>query len=125
MRYLQSLASAAAIVSVLSVACQASAAPLEAQSIMKLFPGQFEARFKSYKIRFSADRAGRMAGRSNGIVDRGQWYVRGNQLCVAWNLWTMGKPKCGAIWQRGKWYVASNSDGHTLAFRPLSRVAQN
>ncbi len=125
---MHSLKSAASVLAILSLLCttsQAGEAPLDAQSIKKLIPGQHEARFKSYKVLFAADRAGRLAGRAHGVIDRGQWYMRGNQLCVVWKQWTEGMPKCGAIWQRGKWFVASNNEGVMLTFRPLSVVAQN
>lgn len=109
---------------ILSTSASAGEKPLTSAEILDLFPGQFEARFKSFQVMFAADRAGRMAGRAHGITDKGRWSLNGRQLCISWARWTRGEPNCGAIWKRGKWYVASGQDGY-LRFRKLNVVAGN
>jgi len=109
---------------ILSTSATAGEKPLTSAEIKILFPGQFEARFKSYRVMFSADGAGRMAGRAHGITDKGRWTLNGRQLCISWARWTKGEASCGAIWKRGKWYVASGQSGY-LRFRKLNVVAEN
>jgi hypothetical protein len=113
------------------IAALAFAAPVAAQAgslgkgeITKLFPGQFEAKVKGYRVAFSGSRDGALAGEAYGQSDEGRWYMKGSALCVVWSKWTDGKPRCGEITQQGGWYVAHDGKGEMLKFRRTD-VAQN
>ena len=122
---LRSVASVMAILGLLSTTVQADGIRLNAKSVKSLFPGQYEARVKGYKILFSAHRGGNLAGQAFGQEDRGRWFVKGNRLCMVWRKWTEGKPKCGSISRQGNWFIANNTKGQLLKFRPVSVVALN
>jgi len=124
MLLLRSGASVVAILGLLFTSAQADGVLLNAQSIKNLFPGQYEARFKGYKVVFSAHRDGRLVGQAFGKEDRGKWFLRGNQACMTWKKWTEGKPECGSISRQGNWLVANNKNGQMLKFRPVPVVAQ-
>jgi hypothetical protein len=100
------------------------AGPLAKGEITKLFPGQFEAKVKGYRVSFSGSRNGALAGQAYGQQDKGRWYMQGSALCVVWNKWTKGKAHCGQIVQQGGWYVATGGDGEVLKFRRTD-LAQN
>ena len=102
----------------------AEAAPLARAEVTKLFPGQFEAQVKGYRVSFAGSRNGSLAGRAYGQQDKGRWYMQGSSLCVVWNKWTKGKAHCGQITQQGGWYVAASSAGEVLKFRRTD-LAQN
>jgi len=108
----------------LPLAGQAEAASLGRADVAKLFPGQFEAQVKGYRVSFTGTRGGTLAGAAYGQQDKGRWFMRGSALCVAFEKWTKGEAKCGQITQQGGWYVASSNDGEVLKFR-RSDVAQN
>jgi hypothetical protein len=90
---------------------------LDAVAVSKLFPGQFEAKFKGYRVYFSGSRNGKLRGEAYGRQDHGHWYAKAGKLCVSWNDWTDGKAICGAIAQQNGWYVATSADGDVLKFR--------
>lgn len=92
--------------------------------IARLFPGQFEAKVKGYRVSFSGERNGALSGQAYGQQDEGRWYMKGSALCVVWTKWTDGKPRCGEITQKGGWYVAHDGEGETLKFRRTD-LAQN
>ena len=102
----------------------AQAGALARSDVTKLFPGQFEAQVKGYRVSFSGTRGGSLTGTAYGQQDRGHWYMRGAELCVAFDKWTKGKAHCGEIFQQGGWYVANGQDGQTLKFRRTD-LAQN
>ena len=102
----------------------AEAGSLGKAEITKLFPGQFEAQVKGYRVAFAGSKGGALAGRAYGQEDKGRWYMQGSSLCVVWNKWTKGKAHCGQITQQGGWYVAQSGDGETLRFRRTD-LAQN
>ena len=102
----------------------AQAAPLRSAGVTKLFPGQFEAQVKGYRVIFSGTRDGALTGVAYGQQDEGRWFMKGSALCVSWNKWTKGKTHCGEISQQGGWYVASGSEGEMLKFRRTD-LAQN
>ncbi len=102
----------------------AVAAPLARSEVTKLFPGQFEAQVKGYRVSFSGSGNGSIVGAAYGQQDTGRWFMRGSALCVAFDKWTKGEAKCGRISQQGGWYVASGNDGDVLKFRRTD-VAQN
>ena len=108
----------------LTAAGAASAGPLAKGEVTKLFPGQFEAKVKGYRVSFSGSRNGALSGQAYGQQDKGRWYMQGSSLCVVWNKWTKGKAHCGQIVQQGGWYVAQSGDGEMLKFRRTD-LAQN
>lgn len=106
-----------------------AAAPVQAGSlasadVARLFPGQFEAQVKGYRVSFAGSRDGSLAGVAYGQQDKGRWFMKGSTLCVSWAKWTKGKTHCGQISQKGGWYVATNDEGELLKFRRTD-VAQN
>jgi hypothetical protein len=113
----------------IGVACLAVSAVAEAGSLGKgevarLFPGQFEAKVKGYRVSFAGSSGGVLTGSAYGQQDKGRWYMQGSALCVAWNKWTEGKPHCGQITRQGGWYVAMSKEGEVLKFRRTD-LAQN
>jgi hypothetical protein len=65
----------------------------------KIFPGQFEAKVKGYRVFFSGSRGGKLRGEAYGRQDEGRWYAKGGKLCVAWNDWTVRQ------YRSAKWLV--------------------
>lgn len=108
----------------LSLTAAAEAGPLARSEITKLFPGQFEAQVKGYRVSFTGSRGGALAGVAYGQQDKGRWFMKGSALCVTWDKWTKGEAHCGQITQQGGWYVASGNDGQVLKFRRTD-LAQN
>ena len=100
------------------------AAPLARAEVTKLFPGQFEAQVKGYRVNFTGSRGGSIVGVAYGQQDTGRWYMMGSALCVAFDKWTKGEAKCGRISQQGGWYVAKGNGGDVLKFRRTD-LAQN
>ena len=100
------------------------AAPLARSEVTKLFPGQFEAQVKGYRVNFTGSRGGSIVGVAYGQQDTGRWYMKGSALCVAFDKWTKGEAKCGRISQQGGWYVAKGNGGDVLKFRGTD-LAQN
>ena len=100
------------------------AAPLARAEVTKLFPGQFEAQVKGYRVNFTGSRGGSIVGVAYGQQDTGRWYMKGSALCVAFDKWTKGEAKCGRISQQGGWYVAQGNGGDVLKFRRTD-LAQN
>ena len=99
-------------------------APLARAEVTKLFPGQFEAQVKGYRVNFTGSRGGSIVGVAYGQQDTGRWYMKGSALCVAFDKWTKGEAKCGRISQQGGWYVAKGNGGDVLKFRRTD-LAQN
>lgn len=106
------------------LAASAQAGMLARSEITKLFPGQFEAQVKGYRVNFTGARNGTIVGMAYGQQDTGHWFMRGSALCVAFDTWTKGEAKCGRISQQGGWYVANGNGGDVLKFRRTD-VAQN
>ena len=123
MSFLRLSAAALSLLILSSVTTQADTVRLGAQAIKNLFPGHYEARVKGYKVLFSAHRGGKLVGQAFGRTDKGKWFVKGRHLCMAWRKWTKGKAKCGSVSKRGEWYVANDTTGQVLSFRPVSVVA--
>jgi hypothetical protein len=109
---------------VLTATAPAEAGSLAKGEVAKLFPGQFEAKVKGYRVAFTGSRGGVLAGQAYGQQDKGRWYMQGSTLCVVWNKWTKGKAHCGEISRQGGWYVAVNGEGEVLKFRRTD-LAQN
>lgn len=108
----------------LSAAASAQAGSLGSADIAKIFPGQFEAKVKGYRVSFAGSSNGALAGVAYGQQDKGHWFMKGSTLCVSWDKWTKGKTRCGQISQQDGWYVASNGEGELLKFRRTD-LAQN
>jgi hypothetical protein len=108
----------------LTVSAGAEAGSLGKGEISKLFPGQFEAKVKGYRVSFAGSKGGTLSGSAYGQQDKGRWYMQGSALCVVWNKWTKGKAHCGEITRQGGWYVAMSSEGEVLKFRRTD-LAQN
>jgi hypothetical protein len=108
----------------LSASAAAEAGSLGKGEVTKLFPGQFEAKVKGYRVAFAGSRGGTLSGSAYGQQDKGRWYMQGSALCVVWNKWTKGKAHCGQITQQGGWYVAMSKEGEVLKFRRTD-LAQN
>lgn len=107
-----------------SLAAPAGAGPLAKSDIAGLFPGQFEAKVKGYRVSFTGTRSGSLHGVAYGQQDKGRWYMQGSSLCVVWSKWTKGKPHCGQISQKGGWYVATGGSGEVLRFRRTDLAQQ-
>ena len=108
----------------LTAPAMAEAGSLGKGEVAKLFPGQFEAKVKGYRVSFAGSRSGALSGSAYGQQDMGRWYMQGSALCVVWNKWTKGKAHCGQIVQQGGWYVAMSKEGEVLKFRRTD-LAQN
>jgi hypothetical protein len=108
----------------LTLSSGAEAGSLGKGEVTKLFPGQFEAQVKGYRVSFNGTRGGTLSGRAYGQQDKGRWYMQGTALCVVWTKWTKGKAHCGEIQRQGGWYVAMNGNGEVLKFRRTD-LAQN
>ena len=52
------------------------AAPLARAEVTKLFPGQFEAQVKGYRVNFTGSRGGSIVGVAYGQQDTGRWYMK-------------------------------------------------
>ena len=69
-----------------SLANAQSAKPLPAgeyvtkAGLAELFPGTFMARFKKYKVRFTASRNGKITGKYRLFSDKGSWWLRDRKL---------------------------------------------
>lgn len=124
MTFRRSCAAALIAAAGLGAAAPVQAGSLAGADIAKLFPGQFEAQVKGYRVSFAGSRDGALSGVAYGQQDKGRWFMKGSTLCVSWTKWTEGKIHCGQISQKGGWYVASNHDGELLKFRRTD-VAQN
>ena len=118
------LAAAVIGAAALPLASIVQAAPLARSEVTKLFPGQFEAQVKGYRVNFTGSRGGSIVGVAYGQQDTGRWYMKGSALCVAFDKWTKGEAKCGRISQQGGWYVAKGNGGDVLKFRRTD-LAQN
>ncbi|MFM8745429.1 MAG: hypothetical protein ACKOED_02000 [Aestuariivirga sp.] len=118
------LASLLIAASAMGASVAAEAGSLGKGEVAKLFPGQFEAKVKGYRVAFSGERNGALSGEAYGQQDQGHWYMKGAELCVVWTKWTDGKPRCGEVSQQGGWYVAHDGKGEMLKFRRTD-VAQN
>ena len=108
----------------LTASAGAEAGSLGKSEIAKLFPGQFEAKVKGYRVAFAGSKGGTLSGRAYGQQDKGRWYMKGSTLCVVWNKWTKGKAHCGQITRQGGWYVAMSNEGEVLKVRRTD-MAQN
>ncbi|MCP5083836.1 MAG: hypothetical protein GY948_19285 [Alphaproteobacteria bacterium] len=97
-----------------SPAYSQSAKPLPAgeyvtkAGLAQLFPGTFMARFKKYKVRFTASRNGKITGKYRLFSDKGSWWLRDRKLCIKLSSWFKGKTKCSYVIKYGPVYVAKD-----------------
>ena len=83
-------------------------------ALNQLFPGTFLAKFKKYKVRFTASRNGMITGKYRLFSDKGNWWVRDRKLCIRLKNWFKGKTRCSHVIQYGPVYVAKD-----VVFRKL------
>ena len=93
----------------LVVTAQAAGHALSGAELKRL-SGAFQAEWKGHKARVQLNRDGTLVARAGTKVDKGRWQVKGNQLCIAFRVWTRGKYKCGTVRRQGKWYVGLHRD---------------
>ena len=79
---------------------------LSTGAIKKLFPGQFHAVVKGYKVTFTARRDGSLVGRYLSSKDTGRWSISRGRLCIMLKDWMDGKTSCSRVVQNGSWYRA-------------------
>ena len=104
---------AALSIAVLSPSGTASAGQrLSASELHGLFRGVLTGYYQETReIKVQATRAGQLMAWFEGKVDTGTWKVVGNQICVAFKVWTSGKPKCRFVERDGAWYRAVKANG--------------
>ena len=86
---------------------QASAGDeLSTRAIKQLFPGQFHAVVKGYKVIFTAKRDGSLIGSYNMAKDTGRWSVSRGRLCIMLKDWMDGKTSCSKVVRNQGWYKA-------------------
>ena len=76
--------------------------------LQKLFPGTFAAKFKKYRVKFTASRNGTITGRYKMFSDKGTWRVRNRKLCITLKSWFKGKTQCSHVIQYGPVFVAKD-----------------
>lgn len=101
------------------------AAPLVAEDIQRLFPGNYEAEVAGYDMLITGSSNGMLKGEAFSRKDDGRWWVSEDTLCVAWSNWTDGKPMCGVITQKGDWYFSQNQKGEGMRFRRIQELASS
>ncbi len=98
-------------------------APLAAEDIQQLFPGNYEAEVAGYDMLITGSSNGLLKGEAFSRKDDGRWWVAEDTLCVSWSNWTDGKPMCGVITQKGDWYFSQNDKGEGMRFRRIQELA--
>jgi hypothetical protein len=88
---------------------------MSAKQILKLAPGTFHAVVKGkYQLTVTLGRDGTAVGKAQGLVDKGRWTVRDNQLCIVMPTWTRGRVECSAVVADNGWYHS-----RSVSFRRL------
>ena len=83
---------------------------LSASEIRALAPGDYVGTWKAKrKLHLTLNTNGTISGSVDGFRYRGNWYVSGQSLCVAFNVMSVGKAKCGDIRRQGAWLVGYNN----------------
>lgn len=105
----------AAALSLLTVTPSGSAQAgqrLTASELHGLFRGVLVGYYQETRqIKIQATRAGQVMAWFEGKVDTGTWKIVGNQICVAFKVWTSGKPKCRFVERDGRWFRAVKANG--------------
>ena len=60
-------------------------------------------------------------GKKDQFDDRGRWWVRGDRLCMHWELWSMGKAHCYIIDMTGDKISRLKEDGSIVQTSTLER----
>jgi hypothetical protein len=86
---------------------------LSAAEINALAPGDYVGTWKAKrKLHLTLNTNGTISGSVDGYRYRGNWYVSGQSLCVAFKIMSVQKTKCGDIRRQGAWLVGySNKKG--------------
>jgi hypothetical protein len=83
---------------------------LSAAEIRALAPGDYVGTWKAQrKLHLTLNKNGTISGSVDGFRYRGNWYVSGQSLCVAFNVMSVEKTKCGDIRRQGAWLVGYNN----------------
>jgi hypothetical protein len=83
---------------------------LSAAEISALAPGSYVGTWKAKrKLQLTLNTNGTISGSVDGYSYRGNWYVSGQSLCVAFKIMSVGKTKCGDIRRQGAWIVGYNN----------------
>lgn len=85
---------------------------LNGNQIKSLFRGTLTGFYKDkYKLTAKVTRSGQVMAWVDGKVDTGTWKVVGNQVCVAFKVWTKGKDKCRYVERDGAWFRVVKESG--------------
>ena len=76
--------------------------------LKKLFPGTFAAKYKKYRVKFTASPNGTITGRYKVFSDKGTWRVRNRKLCITLKSWFKGRTQCSHVIKYGPVYVAKD-----------------
>ena len=79
---------------------------LSSNAIKNLFPGQFHAVVKGYRVVFTAKSDGSLKGSYLASSDTGRWSVRRGRLCIMLKEWMEGKTSCSTVVHNDGWYRA-------------------
>jgi hypothetical protein len=82
---------------------------LSGNELRNLFPGRFQA-VVSGLIRFHVTTRGDgslSATSPRGKKDYGRWSVRAGKLCIKFDNWLGGRPRCTEIVEDAGWYVGA------------------
>jgi hypothetical protein len=92
---------------------------LSANELRSLFRGVLVGYYKDTReIKVQATRAGQVMAWFEGKVDTGTWKIVGDQICVAFKVWTSGEPKCRFVERDGPWFRAVKANGKSkIKFR--------
>ena len=108
--YFMNKLSVLAIAGALTLASHSQAGAEEKVSpstLKRLFPGQFQAIVKGYKVRFRATGNGRLYGTYKNLKDQGRWSVRSGRLCIMLKEWMNGQTKCSSVTKQNGWYQSA------------------
>ena len=76
--------------------------------LKKLFPGKFAAKYKKYRVKFTASPNGTITGRYKVFSDKGTWRVKNRKLCIKLERWFKGRTQCSHVIQYGPIFVAKD-----------------
>jgi hypothetical protein len=83
---------------------------LSADEIRALAPGDYVGTWKAKRnLHLTLNTNGTVSGSLDGYRYKGNWYVSGQSLCVAFKVMAIGKTKCGDIRRKGAWLVGYNN----------------
>ncbi|MGI9415158.1 MAG: hypothetical protein ACR2PM_15895 [Hyphomicrobiales bacterium] len=84
-----------------------------------MFTGTIKGLYKNKtNITIKTSRKGKLIAYMDGKVDTGTWKIRGDQVCVSFEVWTKGKFECRFVEMDGSWLKAVKANGKSkLKFR--------